>query len=149
MVSTVKETVAQKYILEVYGRQQAKRGELVLLWDVGMPEKLIRADVLRGSSSLQRSGLGGAWRQGYDQCSLEHCYRGHLGRRHLSIAHSFMWLRRRVCMKEWKDMMLQSQGRLNIILKVFKWLININQIRGRLSDKQEEARFQVGGSICI
>lgn len=52
-------------------------------------------------------------------------------------------------MKEWKDMMLQSQGRLNIILKVFKWLININQIRGRLSDKQEEARFQVGGSICI
>ena len=54
-----------------------------------------------------------------------------------------------LCEEEWEDMMLESQGRLSVIQKIFKWLININKIRERLSGKEEEARFQVRGSICI
>lgn len=46
-------------------------------------------------------------------------------------------------MEKWKELMLESQGRLNIIQKIFKWLINISKIRERLSGKLEEARFQV------
>lgn len=45
-------------------------------------------------------------------------------------------------------MILESLGRLNVIQNIFKWLINVNKIRERLSGKEEKARFQVGGSIC-
>lgn len=44
--------------------------------------------------------------------------------------------------------MLVSQERLNVMQKVFKWLININKIRERLSGKEGEARFQVGDQFA-
>lgn len=78
-----------------------QEGGEIVLWDVGMPEKLIRAeDFFKGSCSLHRWGWDAAWQKEDDQSHPEHCYQGHVGLIHPDITESVIWLMRRVCVEE-------------------------------------------------